>query len=445
MGLMAPMLIMATTACSNESTPSGKKADNNEKIEIAYNDNGSWGDWLAGVKEDFEEQNPNVEVELLPIQAPEGDFFAKLALMVKSGKSPDVVTEDTFMINSDAAGELIAPLDDYINEWDDWKNFNEKMKQVVKASDGKLYGVPYSSGAVGLWYNVNIFEKAGLPVPWEPKNWDEVIYAAETIKENIPGVDPFWAFSGKAMGEATSMQTFASLLSGTEDELYDFDSKKWVVKSKGFLDSLKFMDEIYSNNLGPALSQVLTGKAADIVQTDLMPKEKVGILLSGNWVSGSWIESGPAPWPEGTEVYKFTGMPTQNGQDPGVTAMSGGWALSIPSNSDNKDLAFEFIKLATNAEHNKDFSLKSFDLTPRVDVAKDPEIISAPGNVTKEAAALLDYANFRPSVDQYPAVSTKIQAAVEAVVSGSLSPKEAMKLYENEVKRVVGAENVTEK
>lgn len=135
-------------------------------------------------------------------------------------------------------------------------------------------------------------------------------------------------------------------------------------------------------------------------------------------------------------------MPTQHGQDPGFTSMSGGWALSIPSKADNKDLAWEFIKLATSEKYNKLYVLKQGDLTPRLDVAEDPEVLNAPGSVTKEAASFIKFTHFRPGVDKYPAVSTAIQAAVEAVATGSLSPKEAMEQYAREVTRVVGKENV---
>jgi multiple sugar transport system substrate-binding protein len=453
-GIVLLVLILIAGACSNNKTSNNQKGDiskdSKQKIEIAFRDFGSANvglkEWLEGVKAEFEQQHSGVHVELVPIQASEGDFFAKLALMVKDSKTaPDVVTEDTFMINSDAAAGNIDPLDDYINGWDDWSNFNERVKKGVTASDGKIYGIPYSTDTRGLWYNVNIFKRAGLPVPWEPKNWDDILTAAKTIKEKVPDVIPFWANSGKATGEATSMQTFEMLLYGTNDTLYDFESGKWVVKSKGFLDSLRFIDEIYSNGLGPQLSQVLTGKAGDIVQTELMPKEQVGIVLNGNWVPGVWRENGPAPWKEGTDVYKLTAMPTQYGQDPGFTSMSGGWALSIPSKADNKKLAWEFIKLATSKKHNKVYVLKQGDLTPRNDVAEDPEVINAPGSVTKEAASFIDFTHFRPSVDKYPAVSTAIQAAVEAVVTGSLSPKKAMEQYAREVTRIVGAENVVEK
>lgn len=91
----------------------------------------------------------------------------------------------------------------------------------VTASDGKVYGVPYNTDSRGLWYNKEIFKRAGLPEDWRPKNWDEVLDAARTIKEKEPDVVPIWMNMGKATGEATSMQTYEMLLYGTGERLYD--------------------------------------------------------------------------------------------------------------------------------------------------------------------------------------------------------------------------------
>ncbi|KQB93118.1 ABC transporter substrate-binding protein [Geobacillus sp. PA-3] len=123
-------------ACSNSaSNQEGNNKTGNSKnsIEIAFRDFGSGSvglkEWLNAVKEEFEQQHSDVSVRFVPIQASEGDFFAKLALMVKNEQTaPDIVTEDTFMINSDAAAGNIDPLDKYIEQWDDWKNFNDRCK-----------------------------------------------------------------------------------------------------------------------------------------------------------------------------------------------------------------------------------------------------------------------------------------------------------------------------
>ncbi|WP_188647437.1 extracellular solute-binding protein [Marinithermofilum abyssi] len=439
------LLAVLQAACSYEAS---KPADSST-IKVAYRYSGpntGTEKWLKKVKQTFEERHPGKKVEIIPIQASEGTFFAKLALMMKSADTaPDVVAEDTFMINADAAAGYIEPLTERVKGWDDWDNFNDRVKKGVTTQDGSIYGVPFSTDTRGIWYNKNIFKKAGLPVPWQPENWNDILTAARTIKEKVPGVTPFWSFTGRATGEATAMQTFEMLLYGTDDPLYDEKRDKWVVKSPGILHALRFIDHIYSNGLGPPLSQVLNGTAGNTLAEQSMPEEKVAMALHGSFLSGSWVEGGPAPWPEGTKVYGFAPMPTERGQDPGKISLSGGWALSISAKSKHKDLAWEFIKLATNKENNKYYVLNEGDLTPRDDVAEDPEYQNAPGRNFQQSTEFLEFTDFRPGNEDYPAVSTKIQIAVESVATGKASPEQAMEQYAQSVEALVGPENVMKK
>ncbi|TCP30832.1 carbohydrate ABC transporter substrate-binding protein (CUT1 family) [Scopulibacillus darangshiensis] len=438
--------MLISTACSDGS--SGTSDGNDKVISITFRSSGGTNtgltDWLKqDIIPQFKKKHPDAEVKLTPIQASEGNYFAKVALMLKSkNTAPDIVTEDTFMINSDASAGYLEPLDNKVKGWSDWDKFNEKIKQGVIAQNGKVYGVPYNTDSRGLWYNKDLFKKAGLPIPWEPKNWEDILQAAKTIKEKFPkDVVPLWMNSGKATGEATSMQTFEMLLYGTKDPLYDKKSKKWIVKSDGLLDTFKFIDKVYEQKLGPSLSKVLNGQGGQIAYQQLMPKGKLAIGLDGIWQTGTWRKGGPAPWPEAFNVVGFAPMPTQHGEAPGKTTMSGGWAWSIPKKSDNKKLAWEFIEFASSKENNLKQLLKERSLTPREDVAKDPEYKKIP--MFKEATELLKYAHFRPAVDKYPSVSTQIQSLVEGVVTGKLSPEQAAKQYQKNVTRIVGKDNVT--
>lgn len=451
--MMIGILALTQSGCGRQTevdntTGSTAPSQTNRTVKVAFRDfgavNAGLKEWLTDVKTEFEQQHPGVAVEFVPVQASEADFFAKMALMMKSpDTAPDVVTEDTFIIKADAAAGYLEPLDNRIAQWNEWNQFFESVKQAVTGSDGRIYGVPYSTDTRGLWYNVNIFKKAGLPVPWQPRSWNEILQAAQTIKEKVPGVIPFWANVGKATGEATTMQTFLMLLYGTEDTLYDEAQHKWIIRSKGFLDSLKFIHTIFQQKLGPDLSFVLNANAGDVLSTQLMPQEKVAIALNGNWVPAVWREGGPAPWPEGIQVYRLAPMPTQHGQDPGYTSMSGGWALSIPANAKEKDLAWEFIKLATSKRHALTYALRQGDLTTRKDVAEDPEYTKNP--VAEQATRFLAFTHFRPTYEQYPTISTQIQAAVEAVATGTLTPEQAMEQYAQNVTRIVGGDRVISK
>jgi multiple sugar transport system substrate-binding protein len=75
-------------------------------------------------------------------------------------------------------------------------------------------------------------------------------------------------------------------------------------------------------------------------------------------------------------------------------------------------------------------------------VAKDPEYTKMPFN--EIATEYLQNAEFRPAQDKYPEVSTQIQTMVESVTTGT-SPEDALKKYAQDVTRIAGEENVTEK
>ncbi|WP_237473912.1 extracellular solute-binding protein [Virgibacillus halodenitrificans] len=431
--VLIPMV--ALVACGGDEE---NEADSKNTIELVYKSpDDSFKAWMEDAKKDFEEKHEGVNVKITPIDSNEGDYPNKTILMMKSeDTAPDIVMEDSEGLKADAAAGYLEPITEEVKNWDDWKHFYDPVKSGVKGEDGDTYGVPISTDVRGLWYNKTVFEEAGLDVPWNPKSWDEVLDAAKTIKDDVEV--PIWMNSGKAMGEGTTMQTFLMLLYGTDSNLYNEDTGKWIVESEGFLDSLKFIDAVYSNDLGPSLSWGITGQAGAKVSTDLMPKGEVGIALDGNWMSGNWLESGNSPWPEWEEHIDIAPMPTQDGQGDGKVTVSGGWTLAIPAKADNKELAWEFIKTATSKENLR----YGTALTPRKDIAEleDYQQLTYQQKITD----YLDFTNYRPTYDSYPLVSSSIQKAVEAVTTDTLSPKEAMKQFKEDVTRDVGEEKVEE-
>lgn len=458
--LSSALLLAMTVGCSGSAssgtnsgtTPkdSGDKETTAKKtITITYRDDGTGEKgtlykWIIDVASRY--PNKDVEIKPTPIQASEGDYFAKIALALKSkDTAPDIVTEDTFMLNSDASAGYLEALDERLKGWEDWTDgsFIEAMKKGVTASDGKVYGVPYNTDSRGLWYNKEIFKKVGLPEDWQPKNWDEVLDAARTVKANAESdVVPIWMNLGKATGEATSMQTYEMLLYGTGERLFDDNSMKWITTSEGINDALTFIETITEEKLGPPLSKVLNGQAGNTATREYLPKGKLAISLDGSWITGNYLDGGAAPWPEYKDVLGFAPMPTSKGQAPGSITLAGGWALSIPANAQHKDEAWNFIKFALNKENTQKLVISSGNITVRADVAKDPEYTITP--FKEIATQYLQNAEFRPAQDKYPEVSTQIQTMVEAVATGT-KPEDAAKKYAQDVTRIVGQDNIVEK
>lgn len=82
-------------------------------------------------------------------------------------------------------GEYAADITDALKENGYKDAFNEKVLNTV-SKDGKIYAFPWAAYVLGLGYNTELFEKAGLMnadgTPKQPKNWDEVVDFAVKIK-----------------------------------------------------------------------------------------------------------------------------------------------------------------------------------------------------------------------------------------------------------------------
>ncbi|WP_153546616.1 extracellular solute-binding protein [Streptomyces sp. RB17] len=443
--LTAALAAATLTACGNGSGSSPntikvsykQSTDNSVKVMDTY---------LAGIKKDFEKKYPGKKVEFVPIKAPDADYYTKLQQMLRSPRTaPDLVYEDTFLINSDITSGYLKPLDPYLAKWPDWSQFIDTAKAAAKGQDGKTYGVPDGTDTRGLWFDKRVFRKAGLPENWQPKNWADVLAAARTIKQKVPGVTPINVYTGKPAGERSTMQGFEMLLygtgDGTSDPLYDSTTKKWITAGQGFRDSLRFVETVYKEKLGPDVSDALDPNYATTVNGELLPQGKLGIDLDGSWLPQEWLPGSGHEWPDWSKQLGLAAMPTEAGQAPGKVSMSGGWTWAIPAKAGNPDLAFDFVKTLQTEANARKWYIANSGISVRKDVAADPAYATAQPGI-KFFTDLVSSTHYRPAYPAYPKVSTAIQEAMESVTTGDQSVEKAASGYDDTLKDVTGGQVV---
>jgi multiple sugar transport system permease protein len=163
-----------------------------------------WGDQgedrvVASLVDQFLQKNPHVQITR--INAGSDDFDSKLKTMMAAGTPPDVFYLPPENLADLASMKLIEPIDDrFAKEPDSWKNdffpilldgFRyDTVKQRV-GPGGKLYGLPKDFTTAGFYVNVDLFNKAGVPVPYKGWTWDE--FQADmkkiTALSNSPGFE----------------------------------------------------------------------------------------------------------------------------------------------------------------------------------------------------------------------------------------------------------------
>lgn len=400
--------------------------------------------WIPVMAEKYMEQHPDVKVELIPISSTSGDMYTKMSMMMMSPEtSPDVITEDGFMVNSDAAAGYLEKLDDRVANWADWDQFVEAVKAGGYGEDGSVYGIPTSTDVQVLYYSKTLMQKIGKELPWQPKDWAEMLDAARAIKAlGEEETYPMFLYLSKVTGEQTSMRTFQTLMSGTGVELYDAKEGKWLVDKKAIGDVLTFLKAAVDEELVTPFSLASNSRVEDILNSDIRMNAHLGFGIDGSWVPGNWRATGNFPWPEAMEEIGVAAVPTQFGQEPGYTTMSGGWTLALCKNGDEKDLGWDFIAFCASKEGLLEDNQLSGDMTPRMDVAADPSYTSMEHSIYDLTTTYLEFTHFRPTYDNYPAVSTLIQEMCESIATGSMNVEQALNQYISEMQRVVGEENV---
>ncbi len=399
-------------------------------------------DWWNKVKQRVEAANPNIKVKLEPIIADEGSYYTKLDLMMRSASTaPDLVREDSFLVSSDVTAGYLAPLDKYLSTWPEYSQQWFPSMQKITTFNGHNYGVMDGTDVRLVWYNKDLFQKAGLPTTWQPKNWADILSAAHTIKAKVPGVIPLNLFSGVPMDEASSMQGFEMLLYGTKNPLYDYSTQKWVASSPGFLDALNFVKQVYnpSNLLGPTNDIALSTQAANTIEQQLIPQGKLGIDIDGSWVSSIWYSTGQAPWPQWQQTMGVAKMPTEFGQAPNYVTLSGGWAYSMTARSAHPEQAFQVLKTAFSKDLLGSYDVQDGQVAPRQDIVDVPAYHNTPLNPFY--TSLVAFTQFRPGFPAYPKISLQIDSAMQHVMSGQ-SPSDAMSTFSQSVTGIAGPSSV---
>src|SRR5205807_3803313 len=166
-------LSLILQACGGAAPSSGSNgsASNPITITVAYQQFGPPpyhdADWWGAVKAKVEASNPNIKIKLEPVLAGEGDYYTKLDLMMRSASTaPDIVREDSFLVGSDVTAGYLTPLDKYLANWPEYSQQWFPGMQKITTFNGHNYGVMDGTDVRLIWYNKNIFQRAGLSSNW---------------------------------------------------------------------------------------------------------------------------------------------------------------------------------------------------------------------------------------------------------------------------------------
>ncbi len=180
-GVAAVATVGALVGCSTGSSGGGD-ASGKVELRVATFPPGADAaayEAFAAQEEQFEDEHPDIDIIGVEYEW-EGPTFA---VQLAGGSLPDVFTvpftDSKTLLENGQLMDVTAEVEELGYE----DSFNPIILDGVKDSDGNIYGFPRQAYAMGLHYNRDLFEQAGLDPDQPPATWDEVREYAKKITD----------------------------------------------------------------------------------------------------------------------------------------------------------------------------------------------------------------------------------------------------------------------
>ena len=233
----------------------------------------------------FMEQNPDIEVEYIAGRVEE--HHTKLLTMMAGGAAPDVffLAAEPFYRDFQKRNVLYDITSFFDSEFD-LDDFIP-LDQAKMLVDGKIYGISSCIVAPVLYYNMDLFDAAGMPYPPgnpdEMWNWDEFVAAAKklTIKQGNRTVQ-FGAYG------LENAPPWIPMVWSNEGEIFNEDYSRCVLAE--------------SDNAKEALRKILELRKVHGVSPDASYMENMGMnaaqmLQPAVWPCWPTVPGRSGAWP----------------------------------------------------------------------------------------------------------------------------------------------------
>ncbi|MHC4713352.1 MAG: extracellular solute-binding protein, partial [Planctomycetota bacterium] len=146
-----------------------------------------WDRATRAVFDEFVREHPEVNVvpaRGVAIDAAGGSTGGSKGLLgIAGGVSPDVFSLFFARVHSYIDQRFVAPLDEYIDEYELAGEIPPQLWPVVTGDDGKRYGAIYTWPTLYLVYRRDLFEQVGLDPDRPPRTWDELYEYAKRLSD----------------------------------------------------------------------------------------------------------------------------------------------------------------------------------------------------------------------------------------------------------------------
>jgi multiple sugar transport system substrate-binding protein len=376
-----------------------------------------WDMLLKSAMQKLQERHPDMNIQINYTVLPYDVSRAKMLNLLGNRSSIDLVSVDQIWLGDFAERGYLTDLTDRALSWgrlSDWYQTN-LAGSVYK---GKVYGIWAWTDVRGIWYWKDLLNQAGVD-PNSLTTWDGYIASAKKLNEalksrNIQGI-------GLDCG-ASMWYPYLWMLGGDIVKMKDGHPTKgsyWFpdYNSSAGVKAMQFIKDQINSGIKPISSGNF--------DTISFVNRTYAVFPEGSWLPGEFPPSLRSNITQKVGFIPIYPVPKEGVQ---TTTVMGGWELSIPQSSKNKDLAWELITLMLEPDVLTPMLTKTGYLPTQTVIGQGPSLAALNQTIPyyDKMISMVQLGRSRPNIPEFAQIDDYVTEAGKQVCTGIKEPKEAL-------------------
>src|SRR5215217_5568612 len=321
-----------------------------------------------------------------------------------NGTSIDVVALDQIWLGEFAQKGLLADLSNYVMKWgrmSDWYQTN----LAGGVHKGKIYGIWYETDVRGIWYWKDLLNEAGVD-PNSLMTWDGYIASAKKLNSVLrpKGIEGVYLSDAKQSQDL--WYPYLWMLGGDIVKQKSGHPTKGTYWFPGYnstegVKAMEFIKDQVDAGIKPQKEHFWGKEFLDRKFAVMIEALQNHVHLNTTEQKNQFEQ----------KVGFIPGFPVPNEGNESATIM-GGWLLSIPATSRNKDLAWELISLILQPKILAPFHQKYGLLPTQISIGEGSPYSSQLNQTVpyyNQLVSMMDIQGVRPNMPEYPQIAIHVR------------------------------------
>lgn len=367
-------------------------------------------------------ENPDIQIEVIAV--PHSDRETKFRSLMMANQGPDIVAVPPGSLDNYYTSGYLLNLEPLIaaTGGDGYKAQFTEVAQKAVSVDNDWYALPTWGGIHALYYNIDLFEQAGLDPNNPPETWSEFLEAAKILTTGDQ-----YGYGMYGYRNEVSIRELLPWLVSNGTQLFNDDMTKATFADEKGIEAFTFFVELATkhNVVPPGVT------TAGYNEVSLMfANEQVAMYQNAQWgrskahhdnpnIEGKFLVA-PIPRPDNAESSAAVYVSVAN---------------AITTQCKQPEAAWKFLNYYTNDENLIRRNEVMGFLPARKAAAANPRVVGDP--FIKGFIDLFPIANMRPRHARIQEINLALADALQAALLGIKTPEQALKDAELEVNGIL--------